>query len=90
MSIGDILAIATFIISGLGIAYGFGKMAGRLDKAEADINNLGDKVTRKFDECDHENRELDRKISELATNFARLDERCAMIEREETIGRMRG
>jgi hypothetical protein len=90
MSIGDIVAIATFLISVIGVAYGFGKMAGRLDKAEADINGLDEKVTSKFEQCDHENRELDRKIAGLANSFARLDERCAMLEREETIGRMRG
>ena len=90
MSIGDILAIATFVISGLGIAYGFGKMSARLDKAESDINGLGAKVTRKFDECDRATRDLDRRIAGLANNFARLDERCAALEREETIGRTRG
>jgi hypothetical protein len=90
MNIGDIVAVATFVISILAIAYAFGKMSARLDKAESDINNLGKKVTSKFEQCDHENRELDRKIAELANSFARLDEHCAMLEREETIGRMRG
>lgn len=90
MNIGDIVAVATFVISILAIAYAFGKMSARLDKAETDINNLGAKVTRKFDECDQETRELERRLSGLANNFGRLDERCAALEREETIGRMRG
>lgn len=90
MNIGDVLAIASFVVSGLAIAYGFGKMAMRLDKAEADVNNLGTKVTRKFAECDNASRELERKVSGLANSFGRLDERCAALEREETIGRMRG
>ncbi|MBD2150026.1 hypothetical protein H6F44_07805 [Pseudanabaena sp. FACHB-1277] len=90
MSIGDILAIATFLISLLVIAYGFGAMANRLEKVERDLNDLGVKVSTNFQRCDSDTRELDRKISGLANNFARLDERCAMLEREETIGRMRG
>lgn len=90
MAIGDIVAIATFAISILAIAYTFGKMSSRLDKCEADINNLGAKVTRKFTECDMGNRELERKVAGLANSFGRLDERCASLERDETIGRMKG
>jgi hypothetical protein len=90
MSIGDILAIGSFVLSLLAIAYGFGVMANRLDKVERDLNSLGTKVSENFHRCDGDTRELDRKISGLANSLGRLDERCAMIEREETIGRMRG
>lgn len=90
MNIGELLAIATFIISLLAIAYGFGAMANRVDKVEGDLNGLGTKVSENFQRCDGDTRELDRKISGLANSFGRLDERCAALEREETIGRMRG
>lgn len=84
------IKIALFISSLLGIAFAFGKLTSRLEKAERDLNSLGAKVSENFQRCDMDSRELDRKISGLANNFARLDERCAALEREETIGRMRG
>jgi len=90
MNIGELLAIAAFIISLLAIAYSFGIMANRLEKVERDLNNLGAKVSENFQRCDGDTRELGHRISGLANNFARLDERCAALEREEPIGRMRG
>jgi RNA binding exosome subunit len=87
MSTGDILAIASLAITIATIIFMIGKNAQRLQVAENDLNNLGNKVSRNL-------ADLDARLDRQATFVTRLDQKVLYLEErqfgDDTAARIRG
>jgi RNA binding exosome subunit len=87
MSTGDILAIASLVITIATIIFMIGKNAQRLQVVEKDLNNLGNKVGKSLSD-------LDNRLDRQATFITRLDQKVLYLEERQfgndTAARIRG
>lgn len=93
MSVGDMVAIASFLLTLVGIVFYLGKIANRFERMERDINGLGSKVDAQNYECEARFAQLDQRLDRFSEFVVRNDQRVAHLEErvygEDTMARVR-